>query len=795
MPDWKHLILEMHRRSLWQVLGIYLAAAWGVLQFVEFLTRVVGLPDWVTPLALVLCAVGLPVVLGTAFVQEGHPLRSRVDEDPTLLPGLESAGAGLGETSAHAAAGDPGGAATRGGWSRGLRASLAPGAVGWLTWRRALLGGVLAFAGLGATTSGYMGMRVLGIGPAGTLLAAGVLSAEDRVVLADFSATDAEEPMANVMTEALRIDLLQSRAFALVDVADLQQVLGRMEHAAGSRITEDVARSAARREGYKLVLAGDIGRLGSGYVLTARLIEAESGTTVAAFRQTAAGDGELLAAVDRLSKAIRTKIGESLRSLNTRDPLERVTTSSMEALFLYTTAERIASGREERDGRSEIDIMMQAVALDSTFAMAHRKLGAWLLNIRAVTPALESIRAAYRHRERLPEVERRLAEGLYSSYVMRDRWAAGEAHRRVLELEPNDKSALNNITADYLFTGRPELAVQAGERGIAQPFRYHSQFYNLAGVYMSLGRWADADAMADSMIAEFAMSRNGWLRRIEVAARQGDLDRADSLASHAIGFDSVMTLRRYSVQEHRASVRAIQGRAAAALEDKHDMVAHTRQIGITYPALIAAVRAARLELELRGNRSGALNLLARSLAEFPVEEMPAADAPVLSIAYVYAAAGEIDQAAQWLARADSIRPPEAKIRGEEHDVALARMMMHQGRAGEAVELLRRSARENYCVECVAIPLAEAFDQLGQADSAAVYYRTFVEVHSVPLAERAVFLAPAHFRLAELLEAQGDSAGAARHYAAFVSLRRRADPELQGQVRAAEQRLAAIRGRG
>ena len=66
-----NLIHEIHRRSLWQVLGFYLAASWIVLQVIDVLTNNFGLPDWVPAFALVLLLIGLPIVLGTAFVQEG----------------------------------------------------------------------------------------------------------------------------------------------------------------------------------------------------------------------------------------------------------------------------------------------------------------------------------------------------------------------------------------------------------------------------------------------------------------------------------------------------------------------------------------------------------------------------------------------------------------------------------------------------------------------------------------------------------------------------------------------------
>jgi hypothetical protein len=56
----------------------------------------------------------------------------------------------------------------------------------FFTWRNAIVGGLGAFVLLGVGAGGWMGMRVLGIGPAGTLAARGVIARGAEVVLADF---------------------------------------------------------------------------------------------------------------------------------------------------------------------------------------------------------------------------------------------------------------------------------------------------------------------------------------------------------------------------------------------------------------------------------------------------------------------------------------------------------------------------------------------------------------------------------------------------------------------------------
>ena len=40
------LIGELHRRSVWQVLGSYAVVAWIILQLAEVLEGLIGLPFW-----------------------------------------------------------------------------------------------------------------------------------------------------------------------------------------------------------------------------------------------------------------------------------------------------------------------------------------------------------------------------------------------------------------------------------------------------------------------------------------------------------------------------------------------------------------------------------------------------------------------------------------------------------------------------------------------------------------------------------------------------------------------------
>ena len=89
MSGLEDLVREIHRRSIWKVLGIYLGGSWLVLEAIDGISETAGLPDWLSPFALILLLIGLPIVMATAFVQEGIPFvslaESRSPEEGSVL--------------------------------------------------------------------------------------------------------------------------------------------------------------------------------------------------------------------------------------------------------------------------------------------------------------------------------------------------------------------------------------------------------------------------------------------------------------------------------------------------------------------------------------------------------------------------------------------------------------------------------------------------------------------------------------------------------------------------------------
>jgi tetratricopeptide (TPR) repeat protein len=477
MNSLKKLIHEAHRRSLWQVLGIFLATSWGVLQGVEFLTDFAGLPDWTPAMALVLLMIGLPICVATAFVQEG-------------MPGQQAEEGGAGAEAGHGSDGPASEGTTPANFAESANEA-APstratfGTRRFLTWKNAVLGGVGAFALLGFSLIAYFIMWETGIGPVGNLVAQGVLEEGDPVLLADFENSTGDASLGEVVTEALRVDLARTQAITLVEPSAVREHLELMGRAGDERVAGDVADEVAARGGYAAIIEGEVGAAGSGYIFTATLRSPETGETLATFRRTSADESGVIEAIDGLSQDIRERAGESLRSIRAGEPLEAVTTSSLEALRLFTEANVIRDGGDEIRARALID---EALRLDPEFAMAWRAKAVLLQAGGAPQPEVRAAATrAYELRERLSERERYYASAMYHNYVTGDMEEQTRAYEMVLADFPDDRNALNNLSIVYSDRARWEDASELLEQAVNGPgtsFAAHANrplYYSLSG--------------------------------------------------------------------------------------------------------------------------------------------------------------------------------------------------------------------------------------------------------------------------------------------------------------------------
>lgn len=780
----KNLFDELRGRSLWQVFGLYMAASWMVLQVVDVIGNNFGLPDWVAPAALVLLLVGLPVVMVTAFVQHGfgggRAPASVLEVDSTAAPAAMVQTDGSTSAEEHAATTDSG------------TSPVAPpaGIRRWFTWKRALLGGTAAFVGLAVVAGAWLALRAAGIGPVGTLVASGALEDRALVVLADFDGNDTD--LADAATEALRVDLAQSRSIRLADGSTVEEALERMGRAPSEPLSLAVAREVAVREGAAAVISGSINRAGTGYLFSAQVVSAGDGAVLTSQRETATDESDVIPAIDRLSRNLRERVGDSYKAMRADPPLEHVTTSNLEALKLYS---RAASEDVDR-----VTLLRQAVELDSTFAMAWRGLAIAYRN-RRVNEAdmIEGFTRAFELRDHLTEVERRKAAAMYYTVVdFEPRMAAAE-YEALMELQPEMAAPVINrgVLASALGNHREsaELALSALA---LDPSGEGPGYWNSVTALVNAGRIEEAEAMADS--ANRVYGDTSPRMSTMVLAARGRLDEAEALFRARLD-PAMPPFWRSELALRLGQFAAARGRLAEAEKESRIRATFLEESTVDSEYFETIVQAAWTDVAVRRQPGDAVARLEGALERHPLSDLDPRDRPYLELAEVFARARDPQRARAFIEDmrkhfdASDLKRVRAELRRVEGEIALA-----EGRPKDAIESFRR-AFEDFCHICPLPGLALAYEAAGQPDSAIAAHVRYVETpysdrflpYTYPLGQA---LAPTHERLAELLDQAGRTDEAARHYARFVELWENADAELQPRVRAARDRLEGmLRERG
>jgi len=112
---------------------------------------------------------------------------------------------------------------------------------------------------------------------------------------------------------------------------------------------------------------------------------------------------DVLNSLSEIARVLRTRLGESLATVEKHSMPLDVTTSSLEALKAYSTAmkEHLASGNNR-----ETALLRRVVEIDPNFAMAHANLALSYSGLGESVLAAESATKAFQLRERASERER-----------------------------------------------------------------------------------------------------------------------------------------------------------------------------------------------------------------------------------------------------------------------------------------------------------------------------------------------------------------------------------------------------
>jgi serine/threonine-protein kinase len=609
-----------------------------------------------------------------------------------------------------------------------------------------------------------------------------------RLLLADFSNETSDSANGATVTELLRVGLSQSTVISILDPQQVTRLLEYMRRDPSQGLPPAVALEVAERGGLAGIVTGEVRSIGQAVVVSARIVS-PGGGVVLSVQESAETPAQLLDAVERVSTALRTRAGETLRSIRRNPPLAQVTTASMPALRLY--AQGMQAFNQGDDVRA-VSLLEEAVTIDSSFAMAYRKLAILLSNLgEQRARSVAAAEKAFEHRDRLTDRERLAVIASYHTVVSGNRDQILSAYRTLLDIYPDDIIALNNSGVIYGQLRDYARAADFYTRALLVDSTVRLHYSNLANALELAGQWDSASRVLDRYEARFPDNPEVLIARIIFAANRKDYPAAARLG------DSLMAAQRGVVAwealayEWMASLSALTGQLTQGRRQWERSERLTAERNLPGAFLTRTARRAMNETLLTGTPEQGALLLNGALQQYPLRTLQPLDRPYGLLAMAFATVGRRDVARTLLAEFEASGEADHALEAEAWaDGARGVIALTERRYDDAIGAFRRFDERTNCGTCAGPWMARTWDAGGQVDSAVAAFERFVNRPSSSVWYDAGHLAQGYFRLAELHEARGERQRAAEYYGRFADLWAAADEPLQPQVRRA--RDAAVR---
>lgn len=327
---------------------------------------------------------------------------------------------------------------------------------------------------------------------------AALLTEKDTVVLADFDNKTGEAVFDDALKQALAVDLGQSPFLNILPdrrVGETMQLMGRKS---GDKVTSDVAREICLRTGTKALLQGSISRLGTQYVIGLEAVNCNTGDVLAKEQGEASSKESVLKTLDQVATSMRTKLGESLASVQKFDVPIEATTTSLDALKAFSMGVRVA---REKGPAEAISFYKRAIELDPNFATAYALLGLNYSNLGQPSRAAENLEKAYQLRDRVSEREKLRISANYYFIVTGELEKEAQTYQLWMQSYPNDSVPHGNLGANYSALGQYDQALPELKEGIALAPTGVVGYQNLSLVELALGQVDKAQATLDEATA------------------------------------------------------------------------------------------------------------------------------------------------------------------------------------------------------------------------------------------------------------------------------------------------------
>jgi tetratricopeptide (TPR) repeat protein/class 3 adenylate cyclase len=324
------------------------------------------------------------------------------------------------------------------------------------------------------------------------------LAPKDSIILSGINNETGDPVFDSILTEAFAIQLEQSPVLNLVSQQHLRQSMHYLGKSPDAPLTPDLAREMGERQGVKAILSGSIVKLGSTYIISLTAVNTRSGDTLAHEQGQAADKDHVLEVVGQIATNMRSRLGESLSSIQKLDtPFGQATTTSLEAFRAYALGD--VAHEKGLDIPEAQGHYQKAIDLDPNFAMAWARLGVVYGNSGEKGQALVAFQKAMTLSTNVSERERLYILGHYYYNALGNLPKAIETQELALRTYPHDLSGAINLGDAQAAMGDYAASIVSFKNAMVIDPNDGLVQTNLFSDYAALDMIPEATALANSM--------------------------------------------------------------------------------------------------------------------------------------------------------------------------------------------------------------------------------------------------------------------------------------------------------
>jgi serine/threonine protein kinase/tetratricopeptide (TPR) repeat protein len=358
------------------------------------------------------------------------------------------------------------------------------------------------------------------------------LTDKDTIVLSDFDNKTGDSVFDDTLKQGLSVQLEQSPFLALISERKVNETLKLMGRPAGDRLTPEVTHEVCLRTGSKAMLTGSIAGLGSQYVIGLKAVNCNTGDVLAEAQEQSAGKEAVLKALDAAAVSLRSKLGESLNSVEKyATPLAEATTPSLEALKAYSLGVKTYA----KGDAAALTFFKRAVELEPNFAMAYASMSGVYWDLNEGGRGVENARKAFDLREKVSERERFDIEGNYYVYGTGELEKAAQTYGLWQQTYPRDEVPYIELGMISAFLGNWEKALEEWRESLRLDPNSAVNYLTLGVAYTALNRLDEAEAVYKQEEGRKLGSESLLVNRYGLAFLKGDAAQMAQLVSAAMG--------------------------------------------------------------------------------------------------------------------------------------------------------------------------------------------------------------------------------------------------------------------